>query len=55
MYCKNCGNEIAEGSRFCSQCGSPVPETQAQPEAAAAAAPDEGSLQKAPAPPLKEE
>ena len=24
MYCRNCGNEIAEGSRFCSSCGSPV-------------------------------
>ena len=24
MYCKNCGSEIADGSKFCSQCGTPV-------------------------------
>ena len=24
MYCKNCGSEIAEGAKFCSQCGTPV-------------------------------
>lgn len=24
MYCKNCGKEIVEGSRFCMYCGSPV-------------------------------
>lgn len=24
MYCRNCGSEIAEGSRFCNHCGSPV-------------------------------
>ncbi len=22
MYCKNCGNEVAEGVRFCSKCGA---------------------------------
>ena len=22
MYCKNCGKEIAEGSRFCAHCGA---------------------------------
>ena len=22
MYCKNCGKEIADGSRFCSHCGA---------------------------------
>ncbi len=38
MYCNNCGNEIAEGSRFCSQCGNPVvaPEMPKQPEASVA-------------------
>lgn len=35
MYCKNCGNEIVEGARFCSYCGSPVQEAP-QPEPAAA-------------------
>lgn len=30
MYCNNCGNEIAEGSKFCSQCGTPV--TQQTPK-----------------------
>lgn len=24
MYCKNCGKEIAGGSKFCNHCGSPV-------------------------------
>ena len=24
MYCRNCGNEIADGSKFCNHCGSPV-------------------------------
>lgn len=24
MYCRNCGSEIAAGSRFCNHCGSPV-------------------------------
>lgn len=32
MYCKNCGSEIAEGSKFCNHCGSPV-EAAVQPEA----------------------
>ena len=24
MFCKNCGNEIAEGTKFCASCGTPV-------------------------------
>ena len=24
MYCKNCGNEVAEGSKFCLHCGQPM-------------------------------
>lgn len=24
MYCNNCGSEIAEGGKFCSNCGAPV-------------------------------
>ncbi len=24
MYCKNCGSEIADGAKFCSQCGTPL-------------------------------
>ena len=31
MYCRNCGSEITEGSRFCNRCGSPV-EIIVQPE-----------------------
>lgn len=31
MYCRNCGSEIAEGSRFCNHCGSPI-EIAVQPE-----------------------
>ena len=26
MYCSKCGNQIADGSRFCSFCGAPVAE-----------------------------
>ncbi len=33
MYCKNCGSEIAEGAKFCSQCGTLV-ESAPQPAAA---------------------
>ena len=33
MYCRNCGSEIADGSKFCNHCGSPV-------EAAAAVVPE---------------
>lgn len=32
MYCKNCGKEIADGSKFCSYCGSSV---EALPQAEA--------------------
>lgn len=31
MYCKNCGSEISEDAKFCSQCGTPV---AAEPKAA---------------------
>ena len=24
MYCKNCGKEISDGTRFCSNCGAPA-------------------------------
>ncbi|MBR4868584.1 MAG: zinc ribbon domain-containing protein, partial [Clostridia bacterium] len=24
MFCKNCGQEIAEGNAFCMSCGAPV-------------------------------
>ena len=33
MYCKNCGIEIGDGARFCSNCGNPVAITT-QPEIA---------------------
>lgn len=32
MYCSKCGNQIADGARFCSFCGAPVAETSAAPE-----------------------
>lgn len=33
MYCKNCGNKLNDGDKFCSSCGSPVddPETRIPP------------------------
>ena len=38
MYCKNCGNEIADSSKFCSHCGQLVePETSVPDNAPAAA------------------
>lgn len=56
MYCKNCGNEIAEGSRFCSQCGSPVEaEAPKQSEAPEAITPAEVTPAAAPAASIKEE
>ena len=48
MYCRNCGSDIAEGSRFCNQCGSPV-------EAAAAPVFTEASIHTEPAEPAVEE
>ena len=36
MYCTKCGQQLREGSNFCSQCGH-----SARPEAAARAAPTE--------------
>ncbi len=37
MYCRNCGNELAEDARFCKKCGVAV--SGRQPEAAAKAVP----------------
>lgn len=39
MFCKNCGNEIKEGVKFCSKCGTPIgviqtSENQEVPQAA---------------------
>lgn len=33
MFCKNCGNEIAEGTKFCASCGAPVDEAPKAAEA----------------------
>ena len=27
MFCPNCGKEIPDGSRFCTQCGNPTGES----------------------------
>ena len=24
MYCKNCGKEVADGTKFCPDCGQPI-------------------------------
>ena len=34
MFCKNCGNEIAEGAKFCASCGTPVENVSKASEAA---------------------
>lgn len=39
MYCPSCGEEVAEGSEFCSGCGNPLSEDEAA-EAEAAAEPE---------------
>lgn len=33
MFCHNCGKEVAEGSRFCLSCGSPITNTKAVAQA----------------------
>ena len=30
MYCRNCGSEEPEGSRFCRKCGTPFQETKGE-------------------------
>ncbi len=32
MFCGRCGNEMAEGSRFCSACGAPLQAGAAAPQ-----------------------
>ena len=32
MYCLSCGNENAEGTKFCSSCGQPLPKSMTTPE-----------------------
>lgn len=31
MYCKNCGNKLSDGSRFCGNCGASLDEASAPP------------------------
>lgn len=31
MFCNNCGNQINEGEKFCTQCGTPVPQERLCP------------------------
>ncbi len=31
MFCSNCGNEIKDGQKFCTACGTPVPEQAVTP------------------------
>lgn len=37
MFCTNCGNELKEGARFCSRCGTPVTPTPSSDPTAAQA------------------
>ncbi len=39
MFCKSCGSQIAEGTKFCSSCGTPVDDVPAQQPVAATAQP----------------
>ena len=52
MFCEKCGNQIADGEKFCQQCGAPVPGQAPAPEQvqqAAQQAPEQAQ-QYAPAP-----
>lgn len=47
MFCKNCGNELKEGVKFCSKCGTPIgviqsSENQEVPQAAVS--PDKNAI-----------
>ncbi|MBQ0079357.1 MAG: zinc-ribbon domain-containing protein [Eubacterium sp.] len=56
MYCKNCGKEVPQDSRFCMFCGTPVeiiPETIQTPEPAPA--PAEPAFAPEPVAPVREE
>lgn len=34
MFCTNCGKEIADHAKFCSECGTQVPELKEEPNTA---------------------
>ncbi len=34
MFCKNCGNQLADGMKFCNHCGTKVPQTVPAPQKA---------------------
>ena len=36
MYCPNCGNQLADGAKFCPKCGKPVGQAPQTPQAPAA-------------------
>lgn len=47
MFCKNCGNELKEGVKFCSKCGTPIGVIQTsenQEVSQAAVSPDKNAI-----------
>ena len=50
MRCLNCGSEMPDGSRFCTNCGSQIPSTPQTPVAPANIAPQAPAVPSAPAP-----
>ncbi|MBQ6541593.1 MAG: zinc ribbon domain-containing protein, partial [Lachnospiraceae bacterium] len=58
MFCPNCGSKLREGARFCTVCGTPVPQnTQSAPAPKPVSAPQpapvpapQPTLQSAPQP-----
>lgn len=44
MYCDQCGTELVEGARFCSQCGAPVAGQESEDIDRTTAAIDVGAL-----------
>lgn len=52
MFCRNCGTENPDSSKFCKVCGSPMPSAQRAPSAKDAPAPDPAVKTPAPVKPV---
>ena len=58
VFCRNCGNELADTAKFCNKCGTPVAKTAPPPEAKPQVKPEiipEKKEQSSPIPPVAEQ